>query len=105
MKNLGKCVENFSEGPLTDYVKTIEEWKSVTDSLTTFVKSGAAGLQVAAKETTPHIESLLQRTQSFDEAGKAFVGEFNKCSESMNSIMEVLRTAETVTIDSVTTKY
>jgi len=105
MKNLGKCVENFSEGPLTDYVKTIEEWQSVTDSLVTFVKSGAAGLELAAEETIPHIESLLKRTQSFDEAGKAFVGEFNKCSESMNTITEVLRTAETVTIDSITTKY
>jgi hypothetical protein len=105
MKNLGKCVDNFSEGPLTEYVKTLEEWQSVTDSLATFVKSGAAGLQAAAKETIPHIESLLQRTQSFDEAGKAFVGEFNKCSESMSSIMEVLRTAETVTIDSIKTKY
>ena len=105
MKNLGKCVENFSEGPLTDYVKTIEEWQSVTDSLVSFVKSGAAGLELAAEETIPHIESLLKRTQSFDEAGKAFVGEFNKCSESMNTLTEVLRTAETVTIDSITTKY
>ena len=105
MKNLGTCVDNFSEGPLTDYVKTIEEWQSVTDSLATFVKSGAAGLQLAAKETIPHIESLLKRTQSFDEAGKAFMGEFNKCSESMNSVMEVLRTAETVTVDSIKTDY
>jgi hypothetical protein len=105
MKNLGECVDNFSEGPLTDYVKTLEEWQSVADLLATSVKSGAAGLQVAAKETIPHIESLLQRTQSFDEAGKAFVGEFNKCSESMNTITEVLRTAETVTIDSIKTKY
>jgi hypothetical protein len=105
MKNLGTCVDNFSSGPLTDYVKTIEEWQSVTDSLATFVKSGAAGLQLAAKETIPHIESLLQRTQSFDEDGKAFIGEFNKCSESMNSVMEVLRNAETVTVDSIKTKY
>ncbi len=105
MKNLGECVNNFSEGPLNDYAKTLGEWQSVTDSLTNFIKLGAAGLEVAAKETIPHIESLLQRTQSFDEAGKAFVGEFKNCSESMNSIMEVLRTAETVTIDSIKTKY
>ena len=105
MKNLGECVGNFSEGPLTDYIKTLEEWKSVTDSLATAVSSGPSELQIAAKETIPHIESLLQRTQSFDEAGKAFIGDFNKCSESMNSVMEVLRTAETVTVDSITTKY
>lgn len=105
MKNLGECVGNFSEGPLTDYIKTLEEWKSVTDSLATAVSSGPSELQVAAKETIPRIESLLQRTQSFDEAGKAFIGEFNDCSESMNSVMEVLRTAETFTIDSIKIKY
>ena len=105
MKNLGTCVDNFSKGPLSEYIKTLDEWKSVTDSLATAVSSGPSELQAAAKETIPRIESLLQRTQSFDEAGKAFIGEFNGCSESMNSVMEVLRTAETVTVDSVKTKY
>lgn len=105
MKNLGECVDNFSKGLLSDYIKTLDEWKSVTDSLATAVSSGPSELQVAAKETIPRIESLLQRTQSFDEAGTVFVDEFNKCSESVNTITEILRTAETVTIDSIKTKY
>lgn len=105
MTNLGTCVDNFTKGPLTDYLKTLEEWKSVTDSLAISVSSGPSGFQTAAKETIPRIESLLQRTQSFDTAGQAFIGEFNSCSGSMNSVMEVLRNAETVTIDSIKTNY
>lgn len=105
IRNLGECVNNFSEGPLNDYVKTLGEWQSVTDSLTNFIKLGTAGLEVAAKETIPHIESLLQRTQSFDEAGKTFLKQFEKCPESVTTGMDVLKSALTVTVDSITTKY
>jgi len=105
MKNLGECVGNFSKGPLTDYIKTLEEWKSVTDSLDTAVSSGPSELQAAAKETIPRIESLLQRTQSFDEAGKIFLQQFNKCPESVSAGMDVLKSALTVTVDSIKTNY
>lgn len=104
MKNPGTCVKNFSEGPLADYIKALEEWRNVTDSLATAVSSEPSEFQTTAKETIPRIESLLQRTQWFDKAGQSYIAEFNGCSESVNSVMEVLLTAETVTIDSIKTK-
>ena len=55
MENLGNCVDNFSKGPLSDYIKTLDEWKFVTDSLATAVSSGPSELQAAAKEAIPRI--------------------------------------------------
>ncbi len=105
MKNLGECVENFNNGPLADYSKTLEEWKVVNDNLGAALKAGSAALQKVARDAIPVMEALLGRTKSFDEAGKAFLGEFEKCPESVSAGMDVLKSAMTVTVDSIKTKY
>ena len=33
LTNLGKCVEDFSKGPLTDYVTTLNGWKEISSTL------------------------------------------------------------------------
>ena len=60
---------------------------------------------VKAKETKPRLDSLIERTKSYDEAGKTFLKQFEKCPESVTTGMEVLKSALTVTVDSITTKY
>jgi hypothetical protein len=105
MENLGECVEKFSLGPLSEYMKTLEEWVSLSDSLGAAAKSGPAALQSLAKDAVPRIVSLLERTKSFDEAGKAFLEEFKACPESMTAGVEILQSAMRVTIDSLSTQY
>lgn len=105
MENLGKCVDNFIKGPLTDYTQTLKAWTAVTDSLVEAVKTGPAGFQLAAKKAVPRINELIGSTKSYDEAGKLFSKEFDACPNSMKTGVEVLSSAKTITIDSVKTKY
>jgi hypothetical protein len=51
------------------------------------------------------MESLLQQTQSFDKAGQEFIKDFEKCPASSSSWMDLLKSAVTVTVDSIKTKY
>jgi hypothetical protein len=103
--NLGKCVEDFSTGPLSGYVNTLKGWKEVTDNLDNAVKAGPEELKKAAGEALPQIKLLLESTKSFDEAGKAFYENFKTCPESMASGVSFMRSAFVVTIDSLSTKY
>ena len=58
-----------------------------------------------AKEAKPKLDSLIERTKSYEEAGKTFMKQFEKCPESVTTGMDVLKSALTVTVDSITTKY
>jgi len=105
MENLGKCVDSFSKGPLTNYMITLNDWKAVTDSLIEAVTTGEEGFKVAAAKAAPRINGLIGQTKSYDQAGKTFSEEFKACPESMKAGLEVTNSAKTVTIDSVKTKY
>ena len=105
LENLGGCVETFSKGPLTEYVKTLEGLESVYHILEAAITTGPEALKKAAKETAPRIEILLESTKSFEVAGKKFLVEFEKCPESVSTGMEVLKSSEKVTLDSIKTHY
>jgi len=104
-ENLQKCVDNFSNGPLTDYIKTLKEWISVTEELGKAVNSEPAVFEAAAKVASPKIDSLLVSTKSFDEAGKLFLEEFKACPKSMNSGVEVLNSVNEITVESLKINY
>lgn len=105
VKNLGECVERFNKTSVADYTNALTEFSELTKSL----QDGASGMPdlflKQATEAKPKIDSLIRRINAYDEAGKAFLGEFEKCPESVKSGMDVLKSALTVTIDSITTKY
>ena len=105
LTNLGKCVEDFSKGPLPDYVNTLNGWKEISATLDTAMKSGPEELKKVAGEAAPRIKSLLEGTKSFDEAGRAFYETLKTCPESIKSGVEIMKSALTVTVDSITTKY
>lgn len=44
----------------------------------------------------PDIESLLTRTKSFDEAGRAFYEGFKTCPKSMEAGMAVLKSSNEI---------
>ena len=94
MKNLGKCVDSFSKGPLTDYILTLKAWTTVTDSLAEAVKTGPDGFQLTAKKAVTRIDELIGRTKSYDEAGKSFTKEFQACSGSMKAGVEIIGSAK-----------
>jgi hypothetical protein len=103
--NPGKCVEDFSSGPLTDYVNTLQGWKEVSDSLDLAIKAGPEALKRVAGVTAPRIKILLGDTKSFDEAGRVFYENFKPCPESASSGVTLMKSAFVVQIDSVQTKY
>jgi len=105
IKNIGDCVEQFNSTSVTDYLKALQELSAVTDTLKTAVNKGSAIFKVKAKEAKPRLDSLIERTISYDAAGKTFLKQFQKCPESVTTGMDVLKSALTVTVDSITTKY
>ncbi len=105
LTNLGKCVEDFSKGPLTDYVTTLKGWKEVSSALDNAIKAGPEELKKVAGEAAPRIELLLGDTKSFDEAGRVFYENFKSCPESTSSGVGLMKSAMTVTVDSIKTKY
>ena len=105
LTNLGKCVEDFSTGPLTDYVNTLKGWKEVTSTLDNAIKAGPDELKKVAAEAAPRIKLLLGDTKSFDEAGRVFYENFKSCPESTSSGVVLMKSAFNVTVDSITTKY
>lgn len=105
VKNLGECTGKFAQGPLADYTKALEEWKVVTEKLDSVLKAGAEEAQKSAGTVIPLLESLLGRTKSFDEAGQSFLGEFEKCPESLKAGIGEIQSAINVTLDMIKTKY
>lgn len=104
-ENLQKCVDNFSSGPVTDYIKTLKEWTKVTEDLGKAINAAPAEFEAAAKVASPIIESLLIRTKSFDEAGKSFLEEFKACPESMKAGVEVINSVNEITVESLKINY
>lgn len=105
MQNLNNCVGDFQNGPLTSYVKTIEEWKTLTGELTSALGKDQKSIETVLHDVIPRMEALLQQTQSFDIAGKEFIKDFEKCPALSSSWMDLLKSAVTVTVDSIKTKY
>jgi hypothetical protein len=105
LKNIGDCVEKFSSISVTDYSSTLKELSALTDTLKSAADEDPAIFGVKAKEAKPKLDSLIERTKSYGEAGKTFLQQFEKCPESVSAGMDVLKSAMTVTVDSVKTKY
>jgi hypothetical protein len=105
IKNIGDCVEKFNSVSVTDYLNTLNELSAVTDSFRAAINKDPAIFEVKAKEVKPQLDSLVERTKAYDAAGQTFMKQFEKCPESVTTGMEVLKSAITVTVDSVKTKY
>jgi hypothetical protein len=105
VKNIGDCVEKFNSISVTDYLNTLNELAAVTGALKAAVNEDAAIFEIKAKEVKPQLDDLIKRTKDYDVAGKTFLKQFEKCPESVTTGMEVLKSALTVTVDSITTKY
>jgi outer membrane biosynthesis protein TonB len=105
MKNLGDCVDKFNTVTLADYQQALQKMSEMSDSLTVAANSGPAEFMVKAKEAKPQLDALIKRTKSYDEAGRTFLKQVEKCPDSVSAGMDVLKSATTVTVDSITTKY
>lgn len=105
MQNLGKCVDTFTNGPLADYTKAINDWQLLLGSLETEIKKGPASFQGSKSNTVATIDELISRTNAYDEAGKKFTEQFKSCPQSMQSGTEFINSAKTITIDSINTHY
>ena len=105
MQKLNECVGDFQNGPLSSYVTTLEVWKTVTNDLTSAFGKDQESIETAIHGAIPRMDSLLQQTQSFDIAGKEFIKDFENCPASSSSWMDLLKSALTVTVDSIKTKY
>ena len=104
-KNLGDCVEKFNTIAVTDYSNTLKELAALTDTLKTAADGNPSMFEVKVKEAKPQLDSLIERTKSYDEAGKTFLKQFEKCPDSVSAGMDVLKSALTVTVDSIKTDY
>ncbi|MFZ2285376.1 MAG: hypothetical protein WAV93_00145 [Bacteroidales bacterium] len=105
VKNIGDCVEKFNSISVTDYSNALSELSALTDTLKSATDGNPSLFQVKAKEAKPKLDLLIERTKSYDKAGKTFMKEFEKCPESVMTGMDVLKSTLTVTVDSITTKY
>jgi hypothetical protein len=105
IKNLGNCVEKFQNTSLADYQNALQEMTQLTDSLTNELASGNAGFAVKAKESQGRFGSLVSRVRSYDKAGTEFLKTMEKCPQSVTSGMEIFKSVEKITIDSIKTKY
>lgn len=105
LQNLQNCVSSFTDGPLAEYSVVLSDWQNMIDSVEIAVKAGPAEFKKKAGETAARIDSLIERTNSYDKAGKSFIGEFKKCPDSVSSGLELLKSAVNVTVNDVKTKY
>lgn len=105
IKNLGECVENYKRISLTDYQKALTELSELTESLSSALQTDASTFLVKAKESKPQLDAIVLRVKSYDEAGKAFLDNMEKCPETISIGMEIFKSVETITIDSVKTNY
>jgi hypothetical protein len=105
MKNLGDCVENFRSISLTDYQNSLQEISTMTDSLSTSLKTNAEAFLVKAKASKPRLDNLVNRVKAYDKAGTEFVNTMNKCPESVTTGMEIFQSVEKITVDSIKTHY
>jgi hypothetical protein len=105
VRNIGDCVENFNKTSVNVYANTLRELSALTDSLKVATDGDPEILRAKSTKAKPRLDSLIEKIKSYDEAGKAFLKQFEKCPESVTTGMEILKSALTVTVDSVKTKY
>jgi hypothetical protein len=105
IKNLSDCVNKFMNTSLADYRLALEQMKTLTDSLSSTLKSDAVGFMVKAKESKPRLDAIVNRVKSYDEAGNVFLKKMEKCPESVTTGMEIFQSVEKITVDSVKTNY
>lgn len=105
IKNIGDCVEKFNSIAVNDYSIALTELSALTDTIQAAAAEDPATFQRRVTEVKPQLDSLIERTKDYDKAGKDFMKQFEKCPESVTTGMEVLKSALTVTVDSVKTKY
>jgi len=105
IKNIGDCVEKFNSTSVTDYENTLRELSALTDTLKIAADGDPEIFRMKSTEAKPRLDSLIERTKSYDEAGKAFLKQFEKCPESVTTGMDILKSALTLTVDSIKTKY
>lgn len=105
IKNAGDCVEKFNSISVTDYSNALQELSALTDTLKSADDGDPAIFEMKAKEAKPKLDLLIERTKSYDAAGKTFLKQFEKCPDAVSAGMDVLKSALTVTVDSITTKY
>jgi len=92
LKNLGRCVEEFSKGPLTQYQQTLNEWDAVFSALQTAPTANETERAATVKGAITKIDGLLGRTKEFDTKGRAFYADFEQCPNEVKSAFEVLTT-------------
>jgi len=105
LKNLGDCVQKFNSISVADYSNTLKELSALADTLKTAADGDPAIFGVKAEKAKPQLDSLVTRVRSYETAGQTFLKQFDKCPESVSAGMDVLKSAMTVTVDSITTKY
>ncbi len=105
VRNIGDCVENFNKTSVNVYANTLRELSALTDSLKVATDGDPEIFRAKSTKAKPRLDSLVEKIKSYDEAGKTFLKQFEKCPESVTTGMEVLKSALTVTVDSITTKY
>jgi len=104
-KNLGDCVDRFTKTAVADYSDALTQMSEITKTLQTGARDNPDLILKQAKEAKPQLDSLILRIKAYDEAGKTFLSEFEKCPDSVKAGMDVLESALTVTIDSIKTNY
>lgn len=105
MENLGECVETFSNGPLTNYIQTLQDWQTVLDTLQEATKAKPAEFKLVSAKSLPQLEKIQQQIKTFDTEGKKFVDAFSNCPKSMEAGIGLMHSAEQTTVDSVKTNY
>ena len=105
IKNLGDCVNNFSTTTLQDYKTALQELSGLTEKLSATLKTDAEAFLVQAKESQSQLDDIVKRIKEYDEAGGAFVKQMEKCSESVTAGMEVFKSVEKITLDTISTNY
>lgn len=105
IKNLGKCVDDFKKTPLNDYLLALQEISALTDTLSASLKTNAEAFLVKAKESKPRLDDLVGRVKTFDKAGTEFLGKMDKCPESVTAGMEIFKSVEKITVESIKTNY
>jgi len=87
LTNLGSCVEQFKDGPLAEYQKTLDEWNAILSEL----QSTASAPQPSGRqESIKRLESLIGRTKDFDKAGHEFYSKFEPCPGEVKGAAGVL---------------
>lgn len=104
-KNLGECADRFTKTSVAEYSDALTQMSDLTKYLQSGANDQPDLFLKKAKEAKPQLDSLILRIKAYDEAGKTFLNEFEKCPESLKAGIDVLESALTVTIDSITTKY